>query len=317
MAEFISSTQLHQYLESITEKLLASLPDISNTDDFKTAIIAQTTDVLRRREKSTSVPITIDTLMDPAFIKSLSAMIIAQATLSGTKDNLEILQELDNMINEIKRDGTYQQELRSLLQDQESVLHDLEELLSELDNMGDVSPEMINNIKNNLLKKLRQKMNKKMLKKFEKFLNEYFKHRMNGSLRDHLRKMINEIRANLDRLKKGNKADTKISPVPEDIYINLFGLLNSYITGSISIPLVSFIGNGLGFNDWNPNHGYANIDKINEISFIFGDSLGIEAKTLENYFSIEDDFVNQLSDLLRVEGIYPEPEPPEQKFKKS
>lgn len=316
MAASISSTQLHQYLESITGKLLASLPDLPDNDDFKTAIINQTTDVLRRREDNTGVPITMDTLTDPAFIKCLSAMIVTQATLSGSEENLEIMHVIENMVNELKQAGAYQRELHSLLQDQESILHDLEELLGELDNMGDISPEMINNIKNNLLKKLRQRMNKKMFKKLEKFLNEYFKHRMSGSLRDNLRKMINEIRTNLDRLKKGNKADNKISPVPEDIYINLFGLLNSYITGSISIPLISFIGNGLGFNDWNPNHGYANIDKINEISFIFGDSLGIEAKTLENYFSIEDDFVSQLSDLLRVEGISPEPEPPEQKFKK-
>jgi hypothetical protein len=87
------------------------------------------------------------------------------------------------------------------------------------------------------------------------------------------------------------------SPSPEkqnatesDIYSNLFGLLNSQIAGSIAVPVFQYIGNGLGFNDWNPNNGLAPIDDVNNINDNkAGDPLGLTAMKIENFLQCGDD----------------------------
>jgi hypothetical protein len=286
------------------------MPQLKDQHGLTAKIVDDTTRLLRYKEEKSSVPLTKQDMMNSDFIKQLSQTIITQATLIGSSEEMKFLEELILAINQMKVSASYQSELKSVIQEQEALLNDLNEIMNDLMEMMQLDPESVNKIHDKLRKKILKKLNQKMSKKLEKLLSLLLNPKNKMSLRDALRKLMNEIRANIERLKKNKSLDKTVRPLNEDIYINLFGLLNSYITGSIPVPLSQYIGNGLGFNDWNPHHGYANIDKINELNFMFGDSLGMESDTLRNFLSIEDDVVNELTDLLRAEGLAPEPTAP-------
>lgn len=75
-----------------------------------------------------------------------------------------------------------------------------------------------------------------------------------------------------------------------DNYTNLFGLVSSAITGGHPAVVQCFMGNGLGFPDWNPNAGRAQIDLQNRVDDqTFGDSLGLNASTMGRYLQFAGD----------------------------
>lgn len=311
MTRSITAGELQTYLTTITNHLLDELPLLKDQRGLAATIVDDTTRLLRYKEEKSNSPLTKDDLMHPDFIKHLSQAIITQATLIGSAEETQFLEELIAAINQLKASAAYHAELKSVLQEQEALLNDLNEIMNDLMEMMELDPTAANKIHDKLRKKMQKKLNQKMSKKLEKLLSLLLNPKNKASLRDALRKLMNELRANIEKLKKNKSHDKTVRPLNEDIYINLFGLLNSYIAGSIAVPLTQYIGNGLGFNDWNPYHGYANIDKINEINFMFGDSLGVEGDTLRNFLAIEDDVVNALTDLLRAEGLTSEPSAPQ------
>lgn len=303
MTQSVSPDDLKKYLDTLANKLLSGNPSLAGQPGLIDKVVKDTTDIIRFKEQKSKHVVTKQQILDPEFIQKVSQTIIAQAVLNGSEEQKKFIAELIQAIDELRTTKSYQNELRSMLQEQEALLNDLNELMTELNEILKLDPLMLDKMQQKLRKKLQKRIHKKLLKRLEKLLAMRLNPNNKEALRDALRKLINEIKANIENLKKKNPLDKTVRPLQEDIYINLFGLLNSYITGSIAVPLTQYMGNGLGFNDWNPFHGYANIDKINELNFMFGDSLGLEAGTLRNLFAIEDDVVNELNDLLRTEGL--------------
>ena len=303
MTQSVSPEDLKKYLDTLAHQLLANNPSLSDQPGLIDKIVQDTTDIIRYKEQKSKTVVTKKQILDPDFIQKVSQTIISQAVMNGSEEQKKLMHALIQAIQELRTTKAYQHELKSMLQEQEALLNDLQELMTELNDILKLDPLMLDQMQNKLRKKLQNRIHKKLLKRLEKILAMKLNPKNKEALRDALRKLINEIKANIENLKKKNPLDKTVRPLQEDVYMNLFGLLNSYITGSIPVPLTQYLGNGLGFNDWNPFHGYANIDKINEINFMFGDSLGMEADTLRNLFAIEDDVVNELCDLLRAEGL--------------
>ena len=303
MAQSVTSAELQTYLNTITNKLLANNPAHKDQPDLIKKIIDDTTQIIRFKEQKSKIAVTKEKLLDPEFIQQLSQTIIAQTVMNGSEEQRQFMADLMEAMEQLKSSKAYQHELRSMLDEQEALLNDLNELMEELSGLTQIDPLMLDKVQQKLRKKLQKRLHLKILKRLEKLLAMRFNPSNKESLRDAIRKLINEIKANIEALKKNKSLDNTVRPLKEDLYINLFGLLNSYIAGSIPVPLLQYMGNGLGFNDWNPFHGYANIDKVNELNFMFGDSLGLEASTLRHFFTIEDDVVNELSDLLQAEGL--------------
>ncbi|HTM63110.1 MAG TPA: hypothetical protein VL360_01260 [Gammaproteobacteria bacterium] len=305
MTQSVTPVDLKKYLSKLANKLLADNPELKDQPGLIDKVIQDTTQLIRFKEQHSKTAITPKQLMDPDFINQLSVTIISQAVMQGSEEQKKLIEELTNVLNDLKTSKTYQSELRAAIQEQEALLNEINDILNELTEIMSMNPEALDKIQQKLKKKLQKHLHKKLLKRLEAIIALRLNPNNKEALRDLLRKLINEIKANIESLKKNKHADKTLRPIKDDIYVNLFGLLNSYITGSIAVPLMTYIGNGLGFNDWNPYHGYANIDKINEINFMFGDSLGMEADTLKHFFELEDTEVNELVDLLRAEGIEP------------
>lgn len=303
MGKPVTPEELQKYLQTIANKVLAGNPSLRDQPGLMDKIITDAAQCIRFKEQKSKSVLTIKDLNNPEFIKHIGTAIITQAVLNGSDEQRKFIAELMEAIQQLRSGSVYRNELRASLQEQEGLLNDINDIMNELTEIMAMSPEVLDKLQQKLRKNLQKRLNKQLLKKLEKILSLLMNPKNKESLRDALRRMINEIRANIAHLKKNKSLDKTVRPVPEDIYINLFGLLNSYIAGAIAVPLTQYIGNGLGFNDWNPYHGYANIDKINELNFTFGDSLGMEADTLRNYFALEEDTVSELSDLLRAEGL--------------
>jgi hypothetical protein len=303
MPQSVSAEDLERYLRILTKKVLDSNPDLHQQPGLLDHIVNETTSVLRFKEKTSKSVLTKEKITDPEFIRHITQVIVTEAVMNGSEDQKKFLQELMQAINEIKANGSYQNEVRSMIQEQESLLKDLQDLMNELDELMTINPELLDKIQSKLHKKLQNRLHKKLLKKLEKLLAMKINPKNMAAMRDALRKLMNEIIFHLEALKKNKNADKTLRPIKEDLYINLFGLLNSYIAGAIAVPLTQYLGNGLGFNDWNPFHGYANIDKINEINFMFQDPMGMEAKTLQNFVAMDDEEVNMMISLLHEAGF--------------
>src|SRR5690606_38958580 len=78
-----------------------------------------------------------------------------------------------------------------------------------------------------------------------------------------------------------------------DSFTQLFGLVSSAVAGTMAVPITYMAGNGLGITDFNPNHGYAQIDLGNKIDSTQGDPLGNEARAKENYMANADNIVEK------------------------
>jgi len=147
-------------------------------------------------------------------------------------------------------------------------------------------------------------------KEFKKLMNEKF-------TKQDLKQLFGKLEDYFNNLQKDlKKFNIKLKPedskaMTTDAYSNLFGLVNSAIAGGHAIPIPQFVGNGLGFNDWNPNDGSAPIDYGNSLQDNqFGDSLGLNAITAERYLSIPDPIIDGFQDKLRQEGLAPGIQPP-------
>jgi len=95
----------------------------------------------------------------------------------------------------------------------------------------------------------------------------------------------------------------EMSEKEPDRYENLSGLANINHTGSIAAVVQCFLGNGLGFPDWNPNNGMANIDRQNNINE-GPDPLGLYAATSTKFLQfLGDTFVDSFQNDLRDQGL--------------
>lgn len=124
-----------------------------------------------------------------------------------------------------------------------------------------------------------------------------------AKLKEQLAAFSNKL---MKELHKNNKDAFKEEPQPEpdDAYTNLFGIINSAVSGGHAVPVPQYIGNGLGFNDWNAYDGSANIDSLNSTKDTqFGDPQSLNAATLQNYAAIDDNLMGSLPDLAETAGL--------------
>lgn len=299
MAEPISSDGLEHYLRTMAHRLVQENPALKKPPMTIDKMVQDTTDLLRYKEQEYDTKLTTAQLSSPEFIQQLLVTMTAMATIGSSAEMAKMMETLEKALKELKQSNTYEKELKNIAKEDTEILDALFDLLEELDEIANMDPSKVSQIKDKMRKKMQKRMSKKAFKKLEGLLNMFFLPQNKDSIRDAIKKIIAAIKGNLDKLNKsGNKMDIK-----NDMYVNLFGILSSYITGSHPVPMQMYIGNGFGFTDWNPFHGNANIDSMNEINLAFGDSLGIEAQTIRNYFRIEDGTTNIFVDLLRSEGL--------------
>ncbi len=88
-----------------------------------------------------------------------------------------------------------------------------------------------------------------------------------------------------------------------DTMTQLFGLASSAMAGTLAIPITYMAGNGLGITDFNPNHGYAQIDLANKVDSTQGDPLGNEARAKQNYTANTGNIVEEFQQDLVQTGI--------------
>lgn len=85
--------------------------------------------------------------------------------------------------------------------------------------------------------------------------------------------------------------------------INLTGLLSNQ-PGSYFVPQTTFMGNGLGFVDMNPNSGIANIDSVNSIvAGPCGDPLGLVDATQDHFRQNESTIMDEFPGQLHEKGF--------------
>lgn len=77
----------------------------------------------------------------------------------------------------------------------------------------------------------------------------------------------------------------------QDPYVNLLGLMNSRVAGTIPVPIVSNKGNTLGVVDQSAQHGLAPIDATNRLdTSLAGDPLGLIDDRLERLAGVGSTF---------------------------
>lgn len=214
-------------------------------------------------------------LDDYAIMKNLAESVAVSATASDTLEKSpELLDKIGNVLNEVNK---------ALNEDPE-----FKKKFEKIAN-SDLSEKEKN-------------------KEFEKLIEDHFKDdpKKLESIKNDLKEVSNAL------LKKVHKALDPDSETPEpkipgnDLYSNLFGLAISGQTGGLQIPITQYLGNGLGFNDWNPNDGNSPIDYQNSTKDTqFGDSLGLNATTTRNYLSIPEASVDGFRSQLEAAGLKP------------
>lgn len=147
--------------------------------------------------------------------------------------------------------------------------------------MNDMTPEFMKSLNHNLVK------GTQLFDKLNKVLQKHGLLDKNGQL--DVQKLMNlapnqkkELKDDLkNSLQQFLKNDLKLTPEPgkknadelaeqmtnglgnqADPYVNLLGLLNSRVSGSIPAVVQCFLGNGLNIDDVNPDHGMAQIDQF-------------------------------------------------------
>lgn len=138
-------------------------------------------------------------------------------------------------------------------------------------------------------------------KEFKDFMEKNFTPQELKALQDALKNSTDKLFKDMEKnfnIRPEPQASKKLS---DDLYTNLFGLLNSAVEGTMAVPVTCYVGNGLGFNDWNPYNGDAPIDMQNSVKdTAFGDALGLNAITLEHYKAIPDTITSEYYD----EAVY-------------
>ena len=120
---------------------------------------------------------------------------------------------------------------------------------------------------------------------------------------EELKKLQEKLKLAMQDLFADLKKRFKLEPKPQAVeqsseyaYQNIFGLISG-VTGGLAIPVSVFLGNGLGFNDWNPNDGSAPIDNLKPKSENpNGDPIGIKAHVLENLIGMEANTATRMVD---------------------
>jgi hypothetical protein len=155
-----------------------------------------------------------------------------------------------------------------------------------------------------------EKLAKMTPKEFKKFINETLTPKEQTQLKDILGQFAKQLATNMEKFKL--KPSPKVSEsVKDDLYTNLFGLINSAVAGGLAVPITQYIGNGLGLNDWNPNDGAAPINTVNSIKDTqLGDPQGLTAQTRENYLQLSDTLVDDFKDTMYKSGLAPGIQPP-------
>lgn len=300
MPEPVSSEGLQHYLETLANRLVQENPALKKPPLTVDKLVQDTTDLLRFKEKEYGNKVSMEQLSNPEFINQLVVTMTTMATIGSSKELSNMMETLEKALKEFKKSTSYEKELKNIAKEDMEILDALFDLLEELDQITNLDPSKVSQIKDKMRKKMQKRMSMKAFKKLEALLNMYFLPQNKDSIRDAMKKLMAAIKGNLDKL---NKKPGESLEIKQDMYLNLFGVLSSYITGSHPVPMQMYIGNGLGFTDWNPYHGNANIDSVNEINMEFGDSLGIEARTIRNYLRMEDSNMSSFVDLLRSEGL--------------
>ncbi|MBV9575230.1 MAG: hypothetical protein JO149_01260 [Gammaproteobacteria bacterium] len=160
------------------------------------------------------------------------------------------------------------------------------------------------NGKEDLLKKL---MDPKLdPKELEKLLTAEDKRKLQEEIKKCCAEMLHDLnRLGLTKPKPPEPGKPKLKADEEmsknfEAYSNLFSILSSAVTGSHPIVVFCMIGNGLGFTDWNPNHGSAQIDTqnaTNNANNVEGNDI-----TMSNYLQFAgDDFVDEFIKELQSE----------------
>ncbi len=137
------------------------------------------------------------------------------------------------------------------------------------------------------------KLDPKALK--EKMAKEFTPEELK-QLKDKLKLAMQDLFADLKTRFKLEPKPGAVEQSTEYAYQNIFGLICG-TTGGLAIPVSVFLGNGLGFNDWNPNNGMAPIDNLKPTNTNSGgDPLGMKAHILENLIGMETNSATRMVD---------------------
>lgn len=151
--------------------------------------------------------------------------------------------------------------------------------------------------------------------KLDKLLDKYFNKEQKELIKDALKTLNKFFGTKFGEKDKEKGKDKQAGKSEEpDEYINLYGLINSRVTGGLAVPVYTNFGTR-DFVDQNPNIGSAPIDQVNNINDTgHGDSQGLNAKAMQNFGKIAGNIVStedtkHILGELQAEGMEPRTSP--------
>lgn len=248
--QLINDERLEKALEKFIKENIPAAKEL-NDKDLK-ELVKDTVKMLRDMSAKTGDQLTVGKLTDPKFAQQLTAALMINSTLKGSK---ELTLQLSKTMGILTGDSTQ-------------------------NNLDPKFKAFMDDYK----KLLEQKPDDKALKTgLKALLIKHLDPKQHGALVAGLTalgdKLNKEMKAH-DKNDKDNKSEKSIADEKKeslgapnlkvDPYSTLLGVLNAAIAGGHHVPTPSDFGNGLGIPDLNPNHGSSNLDKADRIDLQLG-----------------------------------------------
>lgn len=197
--------------------------------------------------------------------------------------------------------------VKDIFANKPELVKEMKELMEEMKDpkLNPNSPEYDANKRKDFDKKL-----EKLSQKFEQSLTGKDKENLHSAIKNFCAEMLNDQKKvglfkPKDPQPGQKKPEEEMTKNFTDKYTNLFGLVCAAITGSHPAVVQCFLGNGLGFNDWNPNSGSSQIDLENKTDDTqYGDPLARNASAMANYLKFTGgNFVNTYQQDLQENNV--------------
>jgi len=266
-------------IKALEEFIKQILPTAANVDIPQLA--RDTANLLQKQMANVGEKLTVDKLADPKLINQVKDNV---DVLSGLKNNPALIKKFEITADKLA-DPKYFNNLLvkvNIANKLTDAIKKNPELKKKLDKVFECLPLGNQKFMNELKLLLNKKNNPDIKSDFKNLLSKHLPPEKHGELLTHLEKFLQNLKKETPEM-KGKKTQV------DDPYINLLGVLNSHITGTHPVPTPQDMGNGLAIPDMNPYNGSANIDKLHNMDFSWGDSMGLEHKsadTLEQLGSV-------------------------------
>jgi hypothetical protein len=284
-------------IKALEEFIKQILPTNANVDIPQLA--RDTANLLQKQMANVGEKLTVDKLADSKLINQVKDNV---EVLSGLKNNPVLIKQL-NITEEKLADPKYFNKLLNQVSVATKLTEKIKntpELKKRLDKVFEALPLGNEKFMHELKLLLNKKNNPNLKTDFKNLLIKHLGPLKTGEVYTNTEIFMQALLKETPEM-KGKKTQV------DDPYINLLGVLNSYITGSLPVPTPQDMGNGLAIPDMNPYNGSANIDKAHNMDFSWGDSIGLEQKSVDTLEQLGSVFASAIENAGIQTHLSPSP----------